>query len=277
MGIIFRTSSKFMLPPLLLQLAASPPASSLRPYYLALNTDLVGGTFFYSMFALFGGALFLFLERGNVPRRWHASMTLAGIICFVAGVNYYYMQGMYFNTGLGPTRFRYVDWLFTVPMMCAQFYLLMRPAGARPGSLARLLAGGIWMIVFGYFGETRDAYWAIVWGAVSTLGYLVIIYEVWFGSLARLANQSSDVQVVRAFNRLSYFVLIGWAVYPLGYMTLPFNVFEALHLNRNLIYNFGDVINKLGFALVIYDMARKAARLKKAKKQAAKRELQPFA
>ena len=266
-----------MLSPLLLQLVDSSPDSSLRPYYLALNTDMVGGTFFYSMFALFGAALFLFLERGNVPRRWHASMTLAGIICFIASVNYYYMQGMYFNTGMGPTRFRYVDWLFTVPMMCAQFYLLMRPAGAQLGSLMRLLAGGIWMIAFGYFGETRDAYWAIVWGAVSTLGYLVIIYEVWFGALARLANQSSDVQVVRAFTRLSYFVLIGWAVYPLGYMTLPFNVFEAMHLNRNLVYNFGDVINKLGFGLVIYDMARKAARLKKAKKQAAKRELQPFA
>ena len=126
-----------MLPPLLLQSAASPLVSSLRPYYLALNTDLVGGTFFYSMFALFGGALFLFLERGNVPRRWHASMTLAGIICFVAGVNYYYMQGMYLNTGQGPTRSRYADWLFTVPMMCTQFYLLLRPAGARPSSLHR--------------------------------------------------------------------------------------------------------------------------------------------
>ena len=262
--------------PLLLQLSASSPAGSLRPFYTALDTDLVGGTFFYSMFALFGGALFLFLERGNVPRRWHASMTLAGIICFIASVNYYYMQGLYFNPGLGPTRFRYVDWLFTVPMMCAQFYLLMRPAGARPASLVRLVAGGIWMIAFGYFGETRDAYWAIAWGAVSTLGYLVIIYEVWFGPLARLANQSSDVQVVRAFTYLSYFVLIGWAIYPLGYMTLPFNVFEALHLNRNLVYNFGDVINKLGFGLVIYDMARKAARLKKAKKQA-RRELKALA
>lgn len=267
-----------MLLSLLLQLQSvtTLPANSSRPYYQVLDKDLVGGTFFYSMFALFGGALFLFLERNNVPRRWHASVTLAGIICFIASVNYYYMQGMYFNTGLGPTRFRYVDWLFTVPMMCAQFYLLMRPAGARPASLVRLLAGGIWMIAFGYFGETRDAYWSIVWGAVSTLGYLVIIYEVWFGSLARLANRSSDVQVVRAFTYLSYFVLIGWAVYPLGYMTLPFNVFEAMHLNRNLVYNFGDVINKLGFGLVIYDMARKAARLKKDQKKA-KREFNALA
>ncbi|AMJ64086.1 hypothetical protein AXW84_00560 [Hymenobacter sp. PAMC 26628] len=70
-----------------------------------------------------------------MPRRGHAPLTLAGIICFVAGVNYYHMQGMYLNTGLGPTHFRYADWLFTVPLMCTQFYLLRRPAGPRPNSL----------------------------------------------------------------------------------------------------------------------------------------------
>ena len=252
--------------PLLLQ-AAAQAANSLRPYYLTLENDLVGITFFFSMFALAGGALFFFLERGNVPRRWHANVTLAGIICLVAGINYYYMQGMYLNTGLSPTRFRYADWLFTVPMMCTQFYLLLRRAGARAGSLWRLILAGFWMIGFGYFGESREAYQAILWGSVSTVGYLVIVYEIWFGPLAKLVDKSSDEEVVRAFVYLSYFVLIGWAIYPLGYMTLPFNVFEALHLNRNLVYNLGDVINKLGFGLVIYTMARKAARTRKRARQ----------
>ena len=45
---------------------------------------------------------------------------------------------MYLNTGLSPTRFRYVDWLFTVPMMCTQFYLLLRPAGPGRGR------SGVW-------------------------------------------------------------------------------------------------------------------------------------
>lgn len=198
-----------------------------------------------------------------MPRRWHANVTLAGIICLIAGINYYYMQGMYLNTGLSPTRFRYVDWLFTVPLMCTQFYLLLRPAGARPASLWRLFLAGIWMIGFGYFGETTNAYHSIAWGGVSTLGYLVIVYEIWLGPLAKLADRTSNEEVARAFAYLSYFVLIGWAVYPLGYMMLPFNVFEALHLNRNLVYNFGDVINKLGFGLAIYTMARKAARRRK--------------
>ena len=245
----------------------------LQPYFLALENDLVGGTFFFSMFALFGGALFLFLERGNVPRRWHANVTLAGIICVVAGFSYYCMQGLYLNTGVSPTKFRYVDWLFTVPMMCTQFYLLLRPAGAQPGSLWRLVVAGTWMIGFGYFGESTDAYWSILWGAVSSLGYLVIIYEIWFGPLAKVAERSSSEEVARAFTYLSYFVLIGWAIYPLGYMTLPFNVFEALHLNRNLIYNFGDVINKLGFGLVIYVMARKAARARKQQRRQDRRAL----
>ena len=102
---------------------------------------------------------------------------------------------------------------------------------------------------------------------MSTLGYLVILYEIWFGPLAKMAEKSSNEEVVRAFAYLSYFVLIGWAVYPLGYLTLPFDVFEALHLNRNLVYNFGDVINKLGFGLVIYVMARKSARPKKQRRQ----------
>lgn len=252
----------------LLQVPASTLANPLRPYYMALENDLAATTFFFSMLSLLGGALFFFLERSNVPRRWHANVTLAGIICVVAGINYYYMQGMYINTGVGPTRFRYADWLFTVPMMCTQFYLLLRPAGARPSALWRLVLAGLWMIGFGYFGETSNAYWSIVYGGVSTLGYLVIVYEIWFGALAKVASQSDDEEVVRAFTYMSYFVLIGWAVYPLGYMTLPFNVFEAMHLNRNLVYNLGDVVNKLGFGLVIYTMARKAGRLRKQRRQA---------
>jgi bacteriorhodopsin len=151
--------------------------------------------------------------------------------------------------------------------MCTQFYLLLRPAGAQPSALWRLFLAGIWMIAFGYFGETTNAYWSILWGSISTLGYLVVIHEIWFGHLAKLADKSSNEEVVRAFTYLGYFVLIGWAIYPLGYMTIPFNVFESLHLNRNLVYNFGDVVNKLGFGLVIYVMARRAIRTRRNQKK----------
>ncbi|HEX8425772.1 bacteriorhodopsin [Hymenobacter sp.] len=247
---------------LLLQSNTLSPGVSL-PYYYVAEHDLVGATFFFSMFALLGAAIFFFTERSNVPRRWRVNMTVSGIICLIAGISYYYMQGMYLNLHITPTRFRYIDWLFTVPLMCTQFYLLMRPEGATPGSLWRLFLGAVWMVGFGYFGESSSSYWSILWGAVSTLGYMAVVHEIWFGPLAKLVDSCPNEDVGQAFAYMSYFILIGWSIYPLGYLTMPFNLFENLHLNRNLVYNFADVFNKVGFSLVLYCMARKVANRKK--------------
>lgn len=250
-----------------------PPTTGLLASGLQVaEGGLVGYTFFYSTFALLGGAVFFMLERRNVPKRWRANLTVASLICLIAAISYFYMQVIYVGQGLSPTRFRYTDWLFTVPLMCTQFYLLVRPAGAPSGSLWRLVLGGLWMISFGFFGENAGPNKAILWGSVSTLGYLVVLFEVWFGPLAKAVDRSTDRDVARAFTYLSYFVLIGWAVYPMGYMTLPFNVFEALHLDRNVVYNFGDVINKVGFGLVVYVMARKSAERKAAARRGRKQQ-----
>lgn len=247
-------------------------AGLLTPNLHFSENDLTGYTFFYSTFALLGAAVFFILERNNVPKRWRVNLTVAGLICLIAAISYCYMQAMYLGQGQSPTRFRYTEWLFTVPLMCTQFYLLVRPAGAPTGSLWRLVFGGVWMIGCGFFGENAALNKTIIWGAISTLGYLVVLYEVWFGPLAKAVDRSTDRDVVRAFTYLSYFVLIGWAVYPMGYMTLPFNLFTALHLDRNLVYNFGDVINKVGFGLVVYVMARKSAARKVATRRARRRE-----
>ena len=254
-----------------LQTQRHTPVPSSLPYYYAAENDPVGATFFFSMFALLGGALFFFVERSNVPRRWRVNMTVAGITCLIAGINYYYMQGLYMNLNITPTRFRSIDWLFTVPLMCTQFYLLMRPSGASPGSLWRLFVSAIWMIGFGYFGESVLSYWSILWGAVSTLGYMAIIHEIWFGPLSKIADRlPEEEEVVQAFTYMSYFILTGWGIYPLGYMTMPFNVFEHLNLNHNLVYNFADVFNKVGFGMALYCMARKAANRKKAESRRSK-------
>jgi sensory rhodopsin len=252
---------------LLLLLEASVAPVIIRPYYYVAANDLVGATFFFSMFALLGAAVFFLAERSNVPRRWRLTVTISGIICLIAGSSYYFMLGMYLNLGISPTRFRYIDWVFTVPLMCTQFYLLLRPMGASASSLWRLFLAAVWMIGFGFVGETSPGYWSILWGSVSMLGYMVVIHEIWFGPLAKLADICTDEEVVQAFSYLSYFILIGWAIYPLGYITIPLDLFEHLHLNHNLVYNFGDVVNKVGFGLVIYIMARKWARKKKLRRR----------
>jgi sensory rhodopsin len=62
----------------------------------------------------------------------------------------------------------------------------------------------------------------------------------------------------RAFSTLGWFILVGWAIYPIGYMCIPESgwlagVIPATALD--LIYNIGDAVNKIGFGLVIFSLA----------------------
>ncbi|MEJ7661468.1 MAG: hypothetical protein WKG07_18715 [Hymenobacter sp.] len=67
------------------------------------ENDLTGYTFFYSTFALLGAAVFFLFERNNVPKRWRVNLTVAGLICLIASVSYFYMQAMYVGQGVSPT------------------------------------------------------------------------------------------------------------------------------------------------------------------------------
>ena len=44
-----------------------------------------------------------------------------------------------------------------------------------------------------------------------------IVYLIWFGEAKALAT-SAGGEVLKAHNILCKFVLIGWAIYPIGYM-----------------------------------------------------------
>jgi bacteriorhodopsin len=45
------------------------------------------------------------------------------------------------------------------------------------------------------------------------------------------------------------FVLVGWSIYPLGYILPSFGLPQDV---RELVYNIGDIVNKLGLAIVVY-------------------------
>ena len=114
------------------------------------------------------------------------------------------------------------------------------------------------MLVAGYLGETAFRSNSVLWGIISSLGYAGIVYEVWFGSARKLAGNSKNPKLQSAFKALSWFVLVGWAIYPIGYMAIETdgwlrNVIDVR--NMDLIYNIGDAVNKIGFGLVIYSLA----------------------
>ena len=228
--------------------------------------NYVAFTFFVGTMAMMAAAVFFFMDTGSTAPQWRTSVLVSGLITFIAAVHYYYMRGYNLDTGDSPTFFRYVDWLLTVPLMCVEFYLITKKVGAKVGLLWKLIFASVVMLVTGYIGEAIHPEETIswVWGAVSGAAYFYIVYLVWFGDVAKLASASTPA-VNSAVKTLGWFVLVGWAIYPLGYILgTKGGLFgiemvtdrEAAKAAMDIVYNIGDAINKIGFGLVIYALSR---------------------
>ena len=224
-----------------------------------LPTDYVGFTFFVGCMAMMAASAFFFLSLNQFDRKWRTSVLVSGLITFVAAVHYYYMRDYWAAFQESPTFFRYVDWIITVPMMCLEFYLILKVAGAKQSLLWKMIFYSVVMLVTGYVGEAVYPESAVLWGTISGVAYFAIAYEIWLGEASKLAK-SAGGNVLAAHKILCWFVLVGWAIYPLGYMmgtTGWYNSFVPAG-NIDVAYNIADAINKIGFGLVIYSLAVKS-------------------
>ncbi len=228
------------------------------------SDNYVAFTFFIGTMAMMAASVFFFFELNNTSKKWRTSLLVSGLITFIAAVHYYYMRSYNLETGESPTFFRYVDWILTVPLMCVEFYLITKKAGAKIGLLWKLIFASLVMLLAGYVGEVLDPAKSVLWGVVSGAAYFYIAYLVWFGEVAKLA-QTAGAQVAKATKILAWFVLVGWAIYPLGYILgtdgglfgiILVNDKEAALDAMDIVYNVADAINKIGFGLVIYALSR---------------------
>ncbi|MBT8267991.1 MAG: bacteriorhodopsin [Bacteroidia bacterium] len=222
--------------------------------------DYVGFTFFVGCMAMMAASAFFFLSMNTFDRKWRTSILVSGLITFIAAVHYWYMRDYWAAFGESPTFFRYVDWVLTVPLMVVEFYLILKVAGAKKSLMWRLIFLSVIMLVTGYFGEAvyRDQAW--LWGLISGLAYFAIAYDIWLGKAKKLAVAAGG-NVLQAHKTLCWFVLVGWAIYPLGYMAGTPGWYDGIFggLQMDVIYNIGDAINKIGFGLVVYNLAVKSS------------------
>lgn len=220
-------------------------------------SDPVNFTFFLGTMAMMAASAFFFLSLNQFDSKWRTSILVSGLITFIAAVHYYYMREAAGSGGV-TTEIRYIDWILTVPLMCVEFYLILKVAGATTKHLSTLIWASLIMLVTGYFGEVSDtASGPALWGLASGLAYFYIVWLIKFGPLAKLAA-SAGGSVEKAHKTLTLFVLIGWAIYPLGYMIGTdgwYDFVDAIGVDMNIVYNIGDAINKIGFGLVVYSAA----------------------
>jgi bacteriorhodopsin len=220
-----------------------------------LPTDYVGFTFFVGCMAMMAASAFFFLSLNQFDKKWRTSVLVSGLITFIAAVHYFYMKEYWAEFQESPTFFRYVDWILTVPLMCVEFFLILKVAGAKTDLLWKMIVLSVVMLVTGYLGETVFTDQAAFWG----VAYFVIVYEIWLGSASKLAATAGG-NVLAAHKILCWFVLVGWAIYPLGYMLGTDGWYTGIigKGSVDVVYNIADAINKIGFGLVIYNLAQKS-------------------
>jgi bacteriorhodopsin len=220
--------------------------------------DFVGVSFWLMSAAMLAATFFFYVERDRVVGKWKTSLTVAAMVTGIACLHYFYMRGLWVETGQSPTVFRYVDWLLTVPLQIVEFYLILAAIAVVPTILFwKLLVASVVMLVGGYLGEI-GALNATVGFVIGMLGWLYIIYEIFIGQASKINNASGNEASQKAFNALRLIVTVGWAIYPVGYVLgYMLNVADPSALN--LVYNLADFLNKIAFGVVIWAAATQDA------------------
>jgi sensory rhodopsin len=225
--------------------------------------DFTGFTFFIGSVSMLAATVFFLVQHGQVDKKFKDSMLVAALITGIAAVHYYYMRDQWAEMGTSPTELRYIDWILTVPLMVVEFALLTGVG------MKKLLWASVIMLVTGYLGES--GIWPVMdasmWGGIAGLAYFWMAYEV--GCLTIFGGPSGEVgnalakasgKIPSAGRMLQWFVLVGWSIYPIGYMLGTDGWYSGLGsilpLNMDIVYNIGDAINKIGFGLAVWSAAR---------------------
>jgi bacteriorhodopsin len=163
--------------------------------------------------------------------------------------------------------YRYVDWLLTVPLLLVELVAVMGLVRAIQSSLLkRLVPAAAAMIILGFPGDARidiipgveGAAEAGIWGALSTIPFLYILYVLFVEIGKSLSSQSPKVQGLLKGARL--LLLATWGVYPITFIlamndSSKYPAFESV-VAREIGYTIADIAAKCVFGLIIFTIAR---------------------
>ena len=223
-------------------------------------TDYVGVSFWIVSVAMVPATVFFLYEGMHVKSSWRISMLVVGMVTLIAGIHYYYMRGYWVSTGESPIVYRYIDWFLTVPLQMIEFYLILVAAGITVSSNVfwRLLIGTLVMLLGGYAGE--NGWISPTLGfVIGMAGWIFIVFEIFRGESSVIATKNDSIKY--AFRAMGLIVVIGWSIYPIGYifgLLTPMIGLGTVNINfLNITYNLADFINKILFGLIIWNAAIK--------------------
>ncbi len=237
--------------------------------------SLVFNMFSFTIATMAAAFVFFVMAQKNLAPKYRVSMMVSALVVFIAGYHYFRISqswtgayqlanGMYEPTGdLFNDAYRYVDWLLTVPLLTVELVLVMDlPEGESGPLAAKLGIGAALMIALGYPGEasantelfgTRG-----LWGFLSTLPFIYVLYKLFAGLGDVLSRQSQKVTTLLKNARL--LLLLTWGWYPIVYMVPMFTTGFPTEAPGTMVtlqvgYTIADIAAKAGYGVLIYNIA----------------------
>lgn len=230
--------------------------------------ELVSNSISFAIASMGGAFVFFVLSRPDVGPKFRHAITMSALVCVIAG--YHYLRifdswkdafamagGMYEPTGKPfNDAYRYIDWLLTVPLLLAEYVALLAIDRAKAEGLSfRLILAAVVMIGTGYVGEVATDGTRAIWGAVSTVPFVYILWVLWGEIGEAMAKESAYVQTLMRNTRL--LLLATWGFYPITYMLPLFGIAAgSAVVVVQLGYSLADVLAKAGYGLMIYRIAK---------------------
>lgn len=226
----------------------------------------------FGLICMIATTIYTLVVQSRVLPKYRTALVMSSMVTFIAAYHYFrifnsfndaYVDGVVkvgtakgtFNEG-----YRYVDWILTVPLLLVEVVAVLALAKAAASSLInRLVPAATAMIALGYPGEmSTDTNTKILWGVLSTLPFLYILYVLFVELSKSLDRQPAGVAAT--VGRLRMLLIATWGVYPIAYLLPIIDAAGAASagafVNRQLGYTLADVAAKCVFGLTIYKIAR---------------------
>lgn len=221
--------------------------------------------------ASMGASFFFFVSaRGALKEGNRMAVTLSATVVLIALYHYVRIFDSWVATAGGVSgefneAYRYVDWLLTVPLLVAELILVLRLDKKFESKLIqRNVFYAFLMIATGYIGEMDNQTTVVltsartVWGAISTIFFVLILRDLFGGIAASFDKQSKEIQGI--FKVLRVVLIATWGVYPIAYLLptistgLGLAPYDGMVL-KQVGYTIADIIAKPGYGLLIWKIA----------------------
>jgi bacteriorhodopsin len=217
-------------------------------------------------------SLFLFVSRDRVLPRYRMAVTVSATVTAIAAYHYFRMFDSFNHAFAGAGEaavnnpyaynvgYRYVDWLLTVPLLLVETVAVLAIGRLLQKKLLNtLVPAAAAMIVLGYPGDAKLDLFGIsapIWGALSTIPFLYILYILFVELTKSLERQSEEVR--ETVKKLRLLLIATWGVYPITFiMAMNAEGWDAAaFVNREVGYTIADVLAKCLYGLIIFKIAR---------------------